>query len=129
MTTNMVFKVVPYDASDEQALLEASTKWQHLFGNGLAVSDNEILVQGMFKHQQDGRQEFRTYEALAAKALGYEMPFRDQFELNENGVYSRSPPSDTQKDITERLGVAVEILTVNRVAGLTARRTRRSTSR
>lgn len=118
--TEFTLSVQPYDDVHKKVLLNGpdGARWKQLFEGGLATSDHELLVHAMFQEQQD-RDGFRTYEELAALAQSRERQFRDYFELSATGVRARTSASDVPKGQTERLGVAVALMTANRAAGLT----------
>ncbi len=118
--TAFTLDVHAYDGDHAGALLGGpdGERWRDLFANGLKVSDAELLVHAMFQQQHD-RPDFRSFNDLASRAHEGEALFRRYFELSSGTLHALSKAADVPKYLTEGLGVAIAILAVNQVSGLT----------
>ncbi len=115
---------IPVQAYDQTHLdlLEKSPR-AHSIGNllraGLQTTDAAILIHSLFTEQDPHRVGFRSYQELAAKAASRESTFRDYINMTEGSVHAIGAQNTTQKNQTERLGVACAVLAMNQVLGTT----------
>src|SRR3990172_196163 len=115
------FKVEYYDSDHEKSLskLSCAAELDKVVKNGLIVPQQEFSVYSLFREQKR-HTGWRTYRELAEKVPSRLGTFNDYFSLEAGSVTSRfSSTDDTDKTMTETVGVGASLSLASRMYGLT----------